>query len=65
MDKEKRLPEWTKVTSKEDGKVYTIHDSTETNNMFGYGVYRYSLKETLGTGFALYKKWFDVMDEKL
>ncbi|HBS44697.1 MAG TPA: hypothetical protein DEA91_10010, partial [Paenibacillus sp.] len=28
---------------------------------FGYGVYRYRLKERLDTGFALYKKWFDVI----
>lgn len=61
MNKEEKLTEGTKVRSLEDGKVYTIHEATETNNMFGYGVYRYSLKETLGTGFALYKKWFEVI----
>jgi hypothetical protein len=58
---EERLPEWTKVKSREDGLTYTIHDATATNNQFGYGVYRYRLKERLDTGFALYKKWFDVI----
>jgi hypothetical protein len=57
---EERLVEGTKVISKEDGLTYTIHDSTETNNMFGYGIYRYRVKERLDTGFALYKKWFIV-----
>lgn len=58
---EEKLPEWTKVKSREDGMIYTIHDATETNNQFGYGVYRYRVKERLDTGFALHKKWFDVI----
>lgn len=58
---EKRLPEGTKIRSKEDGETYTICGSTETNNQFGYGIYFYRVKERLDTGFGLYKKWFDVI----
>ncbi|WP_405173782.1 hypothetical protein [Paenibacillus sp. FSL H8-0260] len=60
---EEKLPEWTKVKSREDGQIYTIHDATETNNQFGYGIYRYRVKERLDTGFALHKKWFDVISD--
>ncbi|MEK3717942.1 hypothetical protein [Paenibacillus sp. FSL R7-0333] len=60
---EEKLPEWTKVKSREDGMIYTIHDATETNNQFGYGIYRYRVKERLDTGFALHKKWFDVISD--
>ncbi|ADO59617.1 hypothetical protein [Paenibacillus polymyxa] len=56
-----RLPEGTKIRSREDGKIYTIHDSIWTNNQFGYGVYLYRVKERLDTAFGLYCKWFDVV----
>jgi hypothetical protein len=58
---EVRLSEWTKIKSREDGEIYTVHSSTETNNQFGYGVYRYRVKERLDSGFALHWKWFDVV----
>lgn len=61
VEGEARLPEGTKVKSNEDDQIYTIHDSTWTNNQFGYGVYRYRVKERLDKGFALHKKWFEVI----
>lgn len=58
---EKRLPEGTKILSKEDGNIYTVHESRETNNQFGYGIYFYRVKERLSDGFGLYKKWFELV----
>jgi hypothetical protein len=60
---EVKLPNGAKIRSREDGEIYTVHDSTETNNQFGYGIYRYRVEERLDTGFALHWKWFDVVGE--